>query len=399
MPLNISDERLSKWAEDDMVSTEIAKEMAKAYFRDNRFLILAGKGDSRGIKTKVLNDLSPFRCRMRTALTGKGVKGNTDLDQNRDEIQYYTTTANSELYRNSVKSEHRAYLKTREIDFIRDTSEDLKDWLSHLIEKQMAATLVNNFTNVVLADKAGVKAPATKGTSVKTYSNTLSKGDVLNVATIKRAIAMAKNGLSYDGSAGFSMRPLAFEVVNEKGFSYKDEVYVLFINYIQAEQLKRDPEWKEMQKIDKRGDTNRLFTGAIGSIENCVVVEIGEWRNDNILGLPSSDFNQADFQEYVQNDKPMLLSDYKGKDTETCMGVLIGAGALIYGSDSTPKVIIDEADSGTKIVMAIENIISISKTRYDLYGSFQSIAAAQKSKLEAYDGKDFAVIGVLSAKE
>ncbi|MBM0636866.1 DUF4043 family protein [Campylobacter sp. VicNov18] len=145
--------------------------------------------------------------------------------------------------------------KLRGIDYIREASDSLQDWMSDLVQKMMAATLVNDLTNVVIADKTkGFKDSAKSGTKVKDYVKTeLKKGDVLSVKTIKHAISMAKNGRTYDSTSGFITKPLEVKVVNEGGFEYKDEVYVLFINSLQVEQLKNDPEWKEAQKMDKRG--------------------------------------------------------------------------------------------------------------------------------------------------
>ncbi|ECL2360743.1 DUF4043 family protein [Campylobacter jejuni] len=401
MPLNISDERLSRWAEDPLVSVDIANEIEKGYFRDNRFLILAGQKKSRGIITRVLTDLSPYREKMKTGLTGKGVTGNTNFDANRDSLNFLTYQIEPVLKANSIQSENLVYEKTRGIDFIREATDSLQDWMNDLVQKMMSATLVNNFTNVVLADGAnGYKAAATKETKVTDYAKTnLKKGDVLSVKTIKRAISMAKNGQTYDGTPGFVVKPLEVKVMNEGGFEYKDEVYVLFINSLQAEQLKNDPEWKECQKMDKRGDTNRLFTGSIGAIENCIVIEMSEWLNDNVIGLPSSDFNQGDFEEYVQNATPMELENYKGTNTHSCIGVLIGAGALAFGSNVRPEVYINDEDSKRKVSVGIDKIIAISKTRYDMFGSYGSIGGAKNSKTSPLNGKDFSVIGILSAKE
>ncbi|MBM0636865.1 hypothetical protein LNU06_01635 [Campylobacter sp. VicNov18] len=114
MALDISDERLSRWASDPLVCVDIANDIEKSYFKENRFLILAGQKKSRGIITRVINDLSPYsREKIKTGLTGKGVSGNTNFESNRDTLNFLTHQIEPVTKGNSLQSENLAYEKTK----------------------------------------------------------------------------------------------------------------------------------------------------------------------------------------------------------------------------------------------------------------------------------------------
>ena len=178
----------------------------------------------------------------------------------------------------------------------------------------------------------------------------------------------------------------------EKGITFIHETYVLFVDSYQAEQLKNDPEWGEMQKqAGERGKNNNIFTGIIGTIDNCAVVDMGNWNEYNV-GLPTSHFSQDKFSAFVSNAEAMTLGDYSGKsDRETSIGALLGASAICNVMNDTPKIYIDEAqDLGRKTQVGIDKVIGIAKAVFNSH---------KKNSQSAYNGQDFGVIGIISSKE
>lgn len=385
---------LKNWENDKNVGVQIGKEIERQYFKENKLLnVLAGKGDKRAIWTKTIEDLSPYRFRLKNLINGKGVVGNTDFADNRDSIKYCSSQIQPELFGNSVKSDVLAYERTKDIDFIKEASESLITWLDNQIQKRLLATVTNDFTNAVIADAANGVKDTSKEKDVLTASKKIKKGDVLTVKTIRRAITKAKNGLDFNNKGGFYIPPLSVNAKTENGINYTDEVYALFISSTQAEQLKSDTEWQDMQKYAaQRGDTNRLFTGSIGMIDNCVIIELGDWKNDEILGLPNSQLAEADYCPYVCNAENIIApSAFKG-EVDVEFGFLIGAKGLHFGSNITTNVMIEKHDAGRKVSVNIDKIVAIAKTRFNAIDNTRMIS-------HPLNNKDYGVIGIISASE
>ncbi|WP_169785079.1 DUF4043 family protein [Campylobacter curvus] len=373
------------------VVKQVEIEIEKGYWKESKLDLLTGRGKNRAIRTYNIDTLDPFIPRLKDKLRGDGVKGNTDIDANLDEFEVHSYTIYPEVIANGIKSEIKQYNKIKRVDFAKEASDSLKEWVKERIQAYTFASAVNNFTNIV-ASKSNGFHDTTDAKSVKEACGKIQKGDVLNVKAVRQAINMAKNGIRYDGSATFPIAPLQVDMKTESGISFYHETYVLFVDANQANQLKNDPEWGEMQKqAGERGKANNIFTGIIGTIDNCAVIDMGTWNEFNI-GLPTSHFEQTKFANFVTNAKSiMTLGDYSGKsEQETCLGCLLGASAICVAMNEMPKLLLDDADFHRKDMVAIEKVFGLGKAVYNSH---------KKNSLSPYNGQDFGIIGVISSKD
>lgn len=382
-----------KWEkifDDPSVVKEVEVEIEKGYWKESKLDLLTGRGKRRAIRVYPVNSTAPFMPRIKDKLRGDGVIGNTDLEANLDEMEIFSHTIYPKVIGNALKSEINEYTQMKKIEFVKESIESLKEWVKERVQAHTFASLVNNFTNVVVAKAGG--AHDTTGKSVAEACNMTTAGDVLNVKAIRKAVSMAKNGRGFDGRATFPISPISLELKTTQGISFVHETYVIFVDSYQAEQLKSDPEWGEMQKqAGARGEHNSIFTGILGTIDDCAIIDMGTWNEYNI-GLPTSGFPQEKFERFVENTpKISKLDNYSGKSSvETCLGVLIGAGGMCVSMNETPRIYVnDKVDMGRKTQVGIDKIFGISKAVYTSHN---------KRSKSPYEGKDFSVIGIISAK-
>ena len=143
--------------------------------------------------------------------------------------------------------------------------------LATIIFMCIIANLTNNLTNVVCAaaKAQGGVHNFTQNDTVKSMCAKVSKGDVCSVQSIRRLIFCAKNGIGLDGKESFVVKPTKVQVKTIGDTQFSSKVYLLFIDSYQAEQLKSDPEWREMQAVNhNQGLEHAFFTGFLGKIDN-----------------------------------------------------------------------------------------------------------------------------------
>lgn len=391
MPLDLNKIALENWRNDPNVAVEIAKKIQTTSWAESPFEALLGKGYDRGLKAHIIEGMNPFRPRLRPKLTGDGVEGNADFETNLDNFEILSQTMFPKLFGNSVKSEVKQYQSLKEIDFLHEATESLKTWVRESRDNHIATALFNDCTNVVVCDVAnGFKDTTTKA-SVQGCTRELVKGDVCNVKAIKRAIFMARTGERFNGQKAFPIKPLRAERKNNNGLQARIYNYAILLDSYAAAQLREDFEWKELQKMDKRGELNNLFTGFLGVIDGCPVIEIGNWSLTQ-SGLVSSEVSDEKYRRNIclENHKKITPPSYYNDTTPYGMGFLVGACGLIVGGSKTPKFYIDDKqDAGRKTMCGIDNILSVAKGRFE----------ATQGTPNIYADTDFAVIGIAHSKE
>lgn len=390
MPLDLNKIALENWRNDPNVAVEISKSIQNTSWAESPFEALLGKGYDRGLKAHIIEGMNPFRPRLRPKLTGDGVEGNADFETNLDSFEILSQTMYPKLLGNSVKSEVKQYQSIKEVEFIKESTEALKTWARESRDNHIATALFNDCTNVVVCDVAnGFKDTTTKA-SVQDCTRELAKGDVCNVKAIKRAIFMARTGERFNGSKAFPIKPLRAEKKNNNGLQARIYNYAILLDSYAAAQLREDFEWKELQKMDKRGELNNLFTGFLGVIDGCPVIEIGTWSLTQ-SGLVSNEVSDESYRKNIclENHKKITPPSYYNDTTPYGMGFLVGACGLIIGGSKTPKFYIDDKqDIGRKTICGIDNILSIAKGRFETQGT-----------PNIYADTDFAVIGIAHSKE
>lgn len=393
MPLSeLNQIDISGWKENPNVSVEIGKIIEKASWHKSPFEPILGKSSDRGVRSYVVKNNQPFRPRLKAQLRGEGVVGNADFDTNFDNLEILSQTIYPKVVGNALKSPIKHYSAMQLIDFHKESVDSLSDWLREKRDRNFIAALSNDFTNVVVCDATNGYKDTTQKASVQEATREVAKGDICNVKALRRAIFMARSGLNYQGKEAFPLKPIRSDVVQEGGLSIEHHSYIILLDTYAINQLKNDVEWIEMQKYaGVRGEKNRLFSGLVGEIDGCLVLDMGVWTKMQ-SGFLNSEVSDSDFMANINTQNHTLLTppSYYTGNQPLCIGALIGASALVFaGSDSVSYYIDDTQDAGRKIVCGADRLLAISKGRFE----------SESGVLSPYSNTDYAVIGIFSSKE
>ncbi|WP_100983402.1 DUF4043 family protein [Helicobacter pylori] len=361
------------------IGIEVGFEIQEASWVKSPFKSITGRGSDRGIRTYAVKNAQPYRPRLKAQLSGSGVSGNTDFDANYDKLEILSQTIYPEVFGNALPSQIRAYDEIERIDFIKEACDSLANWMNEERDKRIVASLTNDFTNYL-------------------YTPTM------NVATIRKAIFLARNGLKKDNSKAFPIKPIRADMVSVGDVMVQNTSYIIFLDSYQANQLKADSEFKELRKLYAFAgeDKSMLYSGLLGVIDNCPVVDAGVWNKLNV-GMPNSTISESEFKRYINKanansivspgqlkEKIKENKDKENKDKEISIGCLIGASSvLLAGSENTNFYIDETKDAGRKSVVGVDCILGVSKAKYQ----------SSDGVTTPYDNQDFAVIGLVSNME
>ncbi|TQR31798.1 structural protein [Campylobacter sp. MIT 99-7217] len=392
MPLNeLNKINIADWKNDPNVAVNIGKIIEKASWRKSIWEPFAGGGSDRGIRTYNVPDTEPYRPRLKTKLMGDGVRGNADLETNFDNLEILSQTIYPEVIANALLSPIKLYERSSQINFIKEATDSLTDWMVDRRDRQFVTALSNDISNCVVCDQALGFKDSSRQKDTQSASKQIVAGDVCNVKALRRAIFMARTGKNYKGQDTFPIKPIRSIAHNQGGLNVQNYSYIILLDTYQCNQLKNDPEWKEMQKVGNRGDKNNIFTGLIGLIDECPVIDMGVWTQTQ-SGFLNSTISDTDFYENINHKNHAKLtppSAYADKQAVS-IGFLIGASALVLAGNDTVNFYIDDTqDAGRKTICGADRILAISKARYEQDGKF----------LNAYNNIDFAVIGIFSSHE
>ncbi|MGL2593197.1 DUF4043 family protein [Helicobacter pylori] len=359
------------------IGIEVGFEIQEASWVKSPFKSITGRGSDRGIRTYAIKNAQPYRPRLKAQLSGSGVSGNTDFDANYDRLEILSQTIYPEVFGNALPSQIRAYDEIERIDFIKEACDSLANWMNEERDKRIVASLTNDFTNCL-------------------YTPTMS------VSAIRKAIFLARNGLKEDNSKAFPIKPIRADMVSVGDVVVQNTSYIIFLDSYQANQLKKDADFKELRKLYAFANEDKgvLYHGLLGVIDNCPVVDAGVWNKLNV-GMPNSTISESEFKRYVNKAnansivspgqlKEKLKGKLKDKDKEISIGCLIGASSiLLAGSENTNFYIDETKDAGRKSVVGVDCILGISKAKYQSSDGVNT----------PYDNQDFAVIGLVSNME
>ncbi len=363
------------------IGIEVGLEIQEASWVKSPFKSITGRGSDRGIRTYAVKNSQPYRPRLKAQLSGSGVSGNTDFDANYDKLEILSQTIYPEVFGNALPSQIRAYDEIERVDFIKEACDSLANWMNEERDKRIVASLTNDFTNYL-------------------YTQTMS------VATIRKAIFLARNGLKEDNSKAFPIKPIRADLVGVGGVMVQNTSYIVLLDSYQANQLKKDTEYKELRKLYAFANEDKgvLYHGLLGVIDNCPVIDAGVWNKLNV-GMPNSTISESEFKRYInkanansivspgqfkellkikENKKPLL------DNKEISIGCLIGASSVLLAGSETTNFYIDETkDAGRKSVVGVDCILGVSKAKYQ----------SSDGVTTPYDNQDFAVIGLVSNME
>ncbi|MGL2853735.1 DUF4043 family protein [Helicobacter pylori] len=356
---------------------EIGREIQNASWIKSPFFSITGTGADRGIRLFSVANQQPFRPRIKAQLTGSGVSGNTDFEANYDNLEILSQTIYPDAFGNSLRSKIKAYSELERIDFIKESVDSLTTWMNEERDKRIVASLTNDFTNYL-------------------YSQTM------NVATIRKAIFHARNGLKENNAKAFPIKPVRASAQSVGNVIVQNTSYIIFLDSYQANQLKADSEFKELRKLYAFAgeDKGMLYSGLLGVIDNCPVIDAGVWNKLNV-GMPNSTVSDSDFSRYVNKAnvsnivtpaqlKETLKTRELTKNKEISIGCLIGASAVLLAGSKETRFYIDETvDAGRKSLVGVDCLLGVSKAKYQ----------STDGVVTPYDNQDFAVIGLVSNME
>ncbi|WQZ80032.1 DUF4043 family protein [Helicobacter pylori] len=351
---------------------EIGREIQNASWVKSPFFSITGTGADRGVRLFSVANQQPFRPRIKAQLTGSGVSGNTDFEANYDNLEILSQTIYPDAFGNSLRSKIKAYSELERIDFIKESVDSLTTWMNEERDKRIVASLTNDFTNYI-------------------YNNSM------NVATIRKAIFHARNGLKENNAKAFPIKPVRASMQSVGNVVVQNTSYIILLDSYQANQLKADSEFKELRKLYAFAgeDKGMLYSGLLGVIDNCPVIDAGVWNKLNV-GMPNSRVSDSDFSRYINKANvsnivtPSQLREKvkeKVKEKEISIGCLIGASAVLLAGSKETRFYIDETvDAGRKSLVGVDCLLGVSKAKYQ----------STDGVVTPYDNQDFAVIGLVS---
>ncbi|WRF76798.1 DUF4043 family protein [Helicobacter pylori] len=360
------------------IGIEVGFEIQEASWVKSPFKSITGRGSDRGVRTYAVKNAQPYRPRLKAQLSGSGVSGNTDFEANYDKLEILSQTIYPEVFGNALPSQIRAYDEIERIDFIKEACDSLANWMNEERDKRIVASLTNDFTNYL-------------------YAPTMS------VATIRKAIFLARNGLKENNNKAFPIKPIRADMVSVGDVVVQNTSYIIFLDSYQANQLKKDPDFKELRKLYAFANEDKgvLYHGLLGVIDNCPVVDAGVWNKLNV-GMPNSTISESEFKRYInkanansivspeQLKEKIKEKENKNSIKEISIGCLIGASAVLLAGSETTNFYIDETkDAGRKSVVGVDCILGVSKAKYQSSDGVNT----------PYDNQDFAVIGLVSNME
>lgn len=388
---NLNQINLGGWRGDPNVTVHISREIEKASWEESKFLPLLGSGENRGIKAVKAEKSQPISPRLKTALQGRGVIGNANLDTNLDKLEILSQVVYPRLVANATESEVKQYQAIKEIDFLKESIDSLTTWIEEKRDRFLFAALSNDITNCVICDKDKGFKDTSKEKTVNEATKKVQVDDTMNVKAIQRAILMAKTGQKFNGKPAFPIKPIKSTKTQEGGLNLSYHSYVILLDSYQIQQLRSDPEWKEMQDKSPRDETHRIFTGLAGMIDGCPIIDMGTWSTLS-PGMINSTVSDSEFIDNINPENFKTItppSAYASDKTPLSIGYLIGASALIMAGDSKVNFYINEAaDMGRKIQCAVDRLMAIAKGRFESHAD---------GFLSPYANTDYAVIGIFSS--
>lgn len=279
--VSVSGNRMQLW------SKELFKDVIDGmYFTQNG---LMGENDNNIIQVFSGLKKSPgdrITVPLTAKLSGSGVVGDAELEGNEESITAYSESIIIDQIRNAVRLTGRLDQQINSYDMYKDAKDKLAIWAQEFLERQIFMKL-GGVSALTLTDTTGAiySARATWSNTADAIPTATEAGntgvdytyrylnadaaagldgiaitDVLTTALISKAKLVAR-------LATPSVRPLR---VNGKDY------YVMFIHPKQAWDLKNASSsvWAQAQRdAQVRGDSNPIFTGALGIWDGVILFE------------------------------------------------------------------------------------------------------------------------------
>ena len=200
-------------------------------------------------------------------LSDAGVSGSTTLRGTEETFTLAQVTVTPEWYRHAVAADGKAQKQITQ-DFKMKADAGLSYWMAKKMDTSM-------WTNARQTGSVGfdVAAITTVYGNNATGIDNLDSADTMGVTEIAKASATLR---------GNDIEPVSIPGM-PAGLGY----YLLFIHPNQAYSLKQDSDWIDRHSnAGVRGETNPLFTGALGEIDGVIVHETTQCTRANNANSP-----------------------------------------------------------------------------------------------------------------
>ena len=356
---------MATWAETDpRVRQQYGREITKISTEMNWWNKFINNSETAIIMTDLRAEKpegGTVRIYFRDDIEGDGVFGNQNFDENRGKQNSLYQDVDYELFGQSVVSKNKKIeSKMAAENFRQKTKTDLPKWIATRTDRIITAKLTAGATNIVACSAASGVYAANVTTSIKA-------GDVLSVQAIREMKKRSKNGVDGAGNPHPMIEPAFKKAVTREGdiADYID-YYVLVVGQYGANQLKNDPEWLEAQKLAAtRGNTNPLFSGALGEIDGVIVFERNNW-NAKRAGILTSDILKF---EVTSNGNTVTyatgFNNYAGvTGHKTEIALFLGATAGLLPIDEGFDYYEDDKDAGRKLEVAVDRGLGFAKAHF-----------------------------------
>lgn len=181
-------------------------------------------------------------------LSGDGVTGDSTLEGNEEALIFRDFAITIDQIRNAVRTKGKMEEQKTPIDLKQKAKDALSVWLQEYTEKKIFSKLTNSPTSDRVVYAGTAKTEATLAATDKFTADLIGKA---------RRIAIADKYAK--------IRPVSVDGKN---------LYVMIVDPWQARDLRSDAKWlAAQQSANIRGETNPIFTGALGMYEGVVVHE------------------------------------------------------------------------------------------------------------------------------
>lgn len=248
-----------------------------------------------------------------TADGSDDVVGDAELEGNESAITAYSETLSINQMRKAVRLTGRMDEKKNAYNMRLDAREKLTIWLAERVQADMFHKVCGNTAKTFANTPDAPAASRSVFAGGQSAANALTATMTFDTKVIGKAKQVAQ-------LATPKVRPI---MVGGKAY------YVIVVHPYQAEDLRKDPVWNQAQRdAQNRGDANPIFTGSLGTYNQCVIHE-----HEDI---------------YTGNDGD--------SSTPVARAVLLGAQALILAYGSPVKWVEKAFDFDNKWALACGRI-------------------------------------------
>ncbi|MBQ4404265.1 MAG: N4-gp56 family major capsid protein [Selenomonadaceae bacterium] len=287
-------------------------------------------------------------------LNGAGVIEDKKMENHEEKMNYRSCTVYLSRVRNAVRLAGKFEEQKTQEKMRADMRKVLSNWIARYFDLSIFAVLTGTnppFYTTGVELPYTIEAPTADrilisdaGGTAHTNENQITAADVFDTTLIGKARRMAQ------ADELTAIKPIRID---------GRETYVMVIDPYQARDLRRDPKWLEAQEYANiRGETNPIFSGAMGIYEGVVIHEC--------LRVPRTQTGSGS-----GNNKAMVGH-----------ALFLGAQACILAEGTAPTWTEDKFDYQNQYGVCIDRFFGLKKAQFK------------------YDGTnltDFGVINVLTS--